>query len=342
MPTSRFRTMLAALWVVGVLAAAFLAGWVRLPYYAIGPGPAREVRPLITVEGAPVYDARGRFVMTTIEAEQLTAMGSLFAWIDPNLAVVDESVLYPPGLTAEEEERLAISDMDTSKIDATYVVLRELIDYPEERGTGALIRQVVPDCSADGALFPGDVVTAIDGRTVADPRAAGALIDAAGPGEALTFEVRALGTDVPERVRLVRERCGGSRDPIVGVSMVEVFPIDVEIRSGDVGGSSAGLMFAVALYDLMTPGDLAAGRTIAGTGTIVPSGRVGPIGGIEEKVVAADRSGAEALLVPADDFAAAQEVAPDGLQLVEIETFRGALDYLLETGGQARVEDAAA
>ena len=119
----RFRTILAVVWAVGVLAAAFFVGFVRLPYYSIGPGPAREVRPLITVEGAEVYDASGRFVMTTIEARHLSAVGALFAWIDPDRAVFDESTLYPPGLTEEEDERLAISDMDTSKIDATYVAL---------------------------------------------------------------------------------------------------------------------------------------------------------------------------------------------------------------------------
>ena len=337
----RFRTILAVMWAVGVLAAAFFVGFVRLPYYSIGPGPAREVRPLITVEGAEVYDASGRFVMTTIEARHLSAVGALFAWIDPDLAVVDESTLYPPGLSEEEEERLAISDMDTSKIDATYVALEELTDYPREHGSGALIRHVVPDCSADGELFPGDVVTAIDGREIEDLRDADRAIETANAGEALTFDVLPLGTDTPEQIRLTRAPCGGSQRPLVGISMVPVFPIDVTIRSGDVGGPSAGLMFAVTLYDLLTPGDLAAGRTIAGTGTIAPGGEVGPIGGIEEKVIAAERIDAEVLLVPTGDFAAARRTAPEDLELVEVATFDDAIDYLFDSGGTARAADAA-
>jgi PDZ domain-containing protein len=124
--------------------------------------------------------------------------------------------------------------------------------------------------------------------------------------------------------------------------MVPVFPIEVTIRSGDVGGPSAGLMFAVTLYDLLTPGDLADGRTIAGTGTIAPGGEVGPIGSIEEKVLAAERVGADVLLVPADDFPGAERVAPEALELVEVESFDDAIGYLLRTGGRARTDDLAA
>ena len=90
-----------------------------------------------------------------------------------------------------------------------------------------------------------------------------------------------------------------------------------------------------------TPGDLAAGRTIAGTGTIAPGGEVGPIGGIEEKVIAAERIDAEVLLVPTGDFAAARRTAPEDLELVEVATFDDAIDYLFDSGGTARAADAA-
>lgn len=314
-------------WGVAVLAVAVAAGTVELPYYGIGPGPAREVQPMITVEGPQVYASAGRLVMTSVSYRQLTAAGILVAWLDPHEAVVDEAALFPPGLSSEEEHRLSISDMDTSKIDASYVALQQLTRYPKQYGEGALIRQVVPQCSADGVLYPGDVVLEVNGRASTDVRSAGRLIEDVPSGRTLRFTVRPLGESTTEQVPLVREPCGGSEEPLVGVSMVPVFPFEVEINSGDIGGPSAGLMFSLGLYDLLTPGDLTDGRTVAGTGTINVDGRVGPIGGIEEKVVAADEAGAEVLLVPAKNFDGARTVAPDDLELVEIATFQDALDY---------------
>jgi PDZ domain-containing protein len=331
----RLRKILTALWVAAVLGTALFVGFVPLPYYSIAPGPARDIRPLIAVDGAPTYDSSGRFVMTTIEAAPLTAIGVVFAWIDPDRAVVDESVLYPPGLSAEEEERLAISDMDTSKINATYVVLEELTDYPREHRDGALISVVEPGCPADGELYPGDVITSIDGQRIDGLGDANRAFADAGPREPIAFEVTPLGTETSERVRFVRSGCGPDGELLVGIVMVPTFPIDVTIASGDVGGPSAGLMFAVTLYDLLTPGDLAAGRTIAGTGTIQADGSVGPIGGIEEKVVAARRAEADVLFVPAGNIADARRTDAEGVALVEVETFEDAIGYLLETGGEA-------
>jgi PDZ domain-containing protein len=117
--------------------------------------------------------------------------------------------------------------------------------------------------------------------------------------------------------------------------MIDDFPFEVSIRSGDVGGPSAGLMWALGLYDALTPGDLTDGRTIAGTGTIAPDGAVGPIGGIEDKVLAADDVGASELLVPVEDMAAAREVAAPGLRLVPVGSFDRAVAFLESQGGVA-------
>ena len=88
-------------------------------------------------------------------------------------------------------------------------------------------------------------------------------------------------------MRITRGTCPGIDEPLIGIVLVEPFPFEIAIESGDVGGPSAGLMWAIGLYDLLTPGDLTRGRTIAGTGAIDLEGNVGPIGGILDKVVAA-------------------------------------------------------
>jgi Lon-like protease len=317
------------------IVAVFIAGFVPLPYYALGPGPAREVQPLISVDGPPVYQSDGRFVMTTVEFRQVTGVGALLAWLNPDEHVVASDQLFPEGETREQEDRRAISQMDQSKIDATSVVLDSLRAYRHADGNGSLIRATVPGCSADGRLFPGDVVLEINGDPIRDATAASRAIESIPSGKALTFVVRPLGKTRDEDVRLVRQPCGGTTEPLVGVSMIDDFPFEVSIRSGDVGGPSAGLMWALGLYDALTPGDLTDGRTIAGTGTIAPDGTVGPIGGIEDKVLAADGIGASELLVPVEDMAAARAVAVPGLRLVLVGSFDRAVSFLEAQGGVA-------
>jgi PDZ domain-containing protein len=312
--------------VLALVVAFVLSGTVWLPLYSLGPAPAREVLPLIQVSSHPVYGSSGRFVMTSVRFRQLTALGALRAWLDPDQAVVPRSDLFTPGETRTEEHRRAISQMDQSKLDATSVVLSDLTGYPKEHRPGALVEAVVPGCAADGELYPGDLIRAIDGQAIRGAAQASRLIESAHSGSSITFDIRAGGEH--HLVDLRRAPCGGRDEPQVGVWLISNFPFRVSIESGDVGGPSAGLMWALGLYDLLTPGDLTAGRTIAGTGQIGLDGTVYPIGGIEEKVIAADHAGASVFLVPADNIAAARAAGDDGIVLIPVSSFQDAVDRL--------------
>jgi PDZ domain-containing protein len=309
-----------------LIAAAFGAGWIPLPFFSFGPGPAREIVPLIHVDGAPTYGSSGHLVMTTIRFTQVTAFGALVAWIDPEEAVVDEEAVYPPGLSPPEEEQRAISQMDQSKIDAAAVVLSEVTDYPQEHGPGALVEFVGQGCPAEGRLFPGDLIEWIDGERVGSRREASRLIDAVPADEPIEFRVEADGKH--HDVRVARGSCPGSEQPLVGIVLVESFPFEITIESGVVGGPSAGLMWAVGLYDLLTRGDLTAGRTIAGTGSIDLEGNVGPIGGILNKVLAARDASADVMLVPRDNFRELRDVDTGDLRLIPVSTFDEAVEAL--------------
>jgi PDZ domain-containing protein len=131
-----------------------------------------------------------------------------------------------------------------------------------------------------------------------------------------------------EMVSLVREPCGGEERPLVGISMIESFPFDVRISSGEIGGPSAGLAWALGLYDLLTPGDLTGGRTIATTGALAPDGTVFPIGGIEDKVVGAAEAGASVLILPEDNLSDARAAGREDVELVPVSTFADALEFL--------------
>ena len=322
--TKRFLSWFAVALGIGL---AFFAGWVQLPYYSLGPGPARDVQPLIRIDGHQEFPSEGRLIMTTVRFHSVSAIGALFAWLDPNQALVSENTLFPPGETVEQENQRAISQMDQSKIDASYVVLRRLADYPDEHGDGALIEFVSPGCPAEGKLFTGDVVESIDGSPVHSQDDAAQALDAAPEGDPITFEVRAAGET--HDVTVTRANCDPRVDrPLVGIFMIDNFPFDVRIASGDVGGPSAGLMWALGLYDLLTPGDLTTGLTIAGTGTIDTRGDVGPIGGIQDKVVGAERAGATIFLVPADNMAELRDMDTGDMRLISVSSFKEALDAL--------------
>jgi PDZ domain-containing protein len=170
-------------------------------------------------------------------------------------------------------------------------------------------------------------VVAIDGAPVHTQGDASRALDAAPVSDPITFQVRAGGE--PSTVTLTRERCDPRvKRPLVGINLIDAFPFGVQISSGDVGGPSAGLMFALGLYDLLTPGDLTGGKVIAGTGTIDPDGNVGPIGGIRDKVVAAERAGAQLFLVPADNMDELRGVDTGTMRLVAVSSFEDALDAL--------------
>jgi PDZ domain-containing protein len=314
---------------IAILAAAIavvVATTVWLPLYAIAPGPARSVEPLIHVTGHREYESKGAFVMTSVEFSQVTALGALLAWLDPHRSVVSRNELFAPGETSQQERRRAISQMDESKLDAAYVVLSELTGYPKDHRAGAIVESVVTGCAAEGRLFPGDLVRTIDGEAIGGVRAASRAIDAAPVGSSLTFGISAGGEN--QQVSLVRRPCGEKMEPLVGILLIPNFPFRVRIESGDIGGPSAGLMWALGLYDILTPGDLTGGRMIAGTGEIGLDGTVYPIGGIQEKIVAAEKAGAMVFLVPRGNYADAKAAVDDGMKLVPVSSFNEALDYL--------------
>jgi PDZ domain-containing protein len=318
-----FLTFLSIVVIVG--------SYVTLPYYSEAPGPAHEVGPLIQFTGHQRYDSQGRFVLTSVleSVQRLTAIGALGAWLDPNRAVVPENELLFSGETQQQEHQRSISEMDQSKLDAVAAVLSELAAYPKHHGNGVLIESVAPGCPAQGNLFPGDLITSIDGSPVTLRREASKAIDAVPVGQPIRFEVHAGGST--ETVDLSRAPCGQNGQPLVGISTLQNFPFKVSISSSNIGGPSAGLMWALGLYDLLTPADLTQGRTIAGTGAIDRSGTVFPIGGVSEKLIAARRAGADVFLVPRQNLAEAKASA-GGLRLIPVGSLQDALDFLRSSG----------
>lgn len=337
-PTSRRRPGLPerrwprALTVLVLLVALGAAFTVPLPpFFMYVPGPVRDVERLVRVSEARTYTSEGSLLMTTVSVDvNVTAADVVAAAFDPFKTVIDrEQLLGEQGSLdqVEEDQRRA---MDKSKQDAETVALGALgLDRPT--GDGARVTATVDGSPADGVLHPGDVIVAINDRTVATTCDVGEALDRAEIGDQIELLVRRDGARATVRVEAAIHP-NDPRAAFIGVGMEEVGyrfepGVEVDFETGRIAGPSAGLMFTLALYDRLTPEDLTGGRSIAGTGTIDCGGGVGPIGGIEQKIAAAQDRGAEVFLAPAGDAAAARSVA-DEIEVVAVSNFQDALDYL--------------
>jgi PDZ domain-containing protein len=318
--------------LVPVAVLLFVLYLIRLPYFVLQPGPAQDVEPLIHVQQHQVYASDGHLLLTAVNIYQPNVYEALWAWVDKAQSVVPERDILGPGETQQEEFQRALSQMDTSKIDAAVVALTKFADYPAKHGKGVLVESVLSGSPADGKLFAGDLITSIDGTPIDDPDELGRIIRAAGIGHQLSFDIEAAGQR--HTISVAPGKVQGLGYPAIGIGSVANFPFPLDIDSGQIGGPSAGLMWTLGLIDVLTPGDLTGGKTVAGTGTIGLDGTVGPIGGIAEKVVAAERAGAVVFFAPAQDAPDARAVAGE-IMIVSVASYADALTWLEDHGGSA-------
>jgi Lon-like protease len=327
----RATTGLIVMFVAIVLGAVM--GTVHLPFAILSPGPITNTlgngpggKPLITVAGKPSYPTTGALDFTTVAVlGGPTNPVNAWQWIQGHLdrtnEVVPEGDLFPEGATSQQVDHENAAEMAESQQEAIAVALRGLGQtVPEVVSIGELTK----DSPAKGVLRPGDDVVSIDGKAVNTPDSVRAAIRAHKPGESVAFSVRRGSQVLPLAVRTTTV----AGRAVVGVLLRTrfVFPTKVSINAGDVGGPSAGLMFALAVYDKLTPGPLTGGANIAGTGTIDSAGNVGPIGGIQQKLVGAKRGKATWFLAPADNCNAVVGHVPEGLRVVKVATFTQARD----------------
>ena len=323
-------------WLPFIPAAALIVvlSMVPTPFFLLTPGPAEDVYPLISISGHPTYQPSedSRLMLTAVGFRRPNIFEVGLAKILPHHELHPEHDFEAPGQTDQQQQQVALSQMDQSKIDAAVVALTRFAGYPKNHGPGMLVESVGDGMPATGHLFSGDLITKVDGIPITSDAQLRRLIVDAGAGHPLTFTVEAGGTTRTETIAPAKKK--GFAHPIVGISTVPNFPFPLTISSGDIGGPSAGLMWALGISDLITPGDLTGGRVIAGTGAIGPDGTVYPIGGVREKVVAAKSHGATVFLVPVQDAPDARGVAK-GITLVPVKTYADALHWLLTHGGSA-------
>lgn len=320
--------LVAALWAAALfLPAPFVTYYPGSTADLIGP--PEEGGASITVEDHEVYPPTdGELRMTTASITRpetrLTLFEALAAWVDPDATVRPYASEYGDGEDDETNQFYSSLQM-TSSVDLSVAVALDAlgIGYETNVQVGG-VRQGYP---ADGVLEAGDVIRTVQGQPVDDPAAVAELVGRAGVGAEVAMQVERDGETLDVTV-VPAEEDGEARigiTPIAGFDFP--FPITLTPPAG-IGGGSAGTMFALAVYDYLTPGNLTGGLDVAGTGTIDLAGEVGQIGGISQKIPGARDAGADVFLVPYANCKEALSAAHGDMRLVAMDTFTHAVDTL--------------
>lgn len=331
--------MLAAtLLLIGLLCASVV---MKVPYTEMSPGPTYNTlgvqektgEPVISITGHETYPTTGHLNMTTVQVTganyQPSLVSAVVGWLRDDVLVVPHDNVYPKGQTDREAQQQNAEEFASSEDSAKTAALTQL-GIPV--GAQVIVASVAAGGPSEGKLHAGDRILAVDGTPVTTAAGVAEQVTKHKPGESTVFTVVPHGAADSDRseVSITTVKAQGADRAIVGIvpGIDHTYPFKIDIGLQDVGGPSAGLMFALGIVDKLTPGDLTGGTFVAGTGTIADDGKVGPIGGIQMKLIAARNKGAQYFFTPADNCAEAVQGTPGGLTLVKVDTMADALKAL--------------
>jgi Lon-like protease len=308
------------------LALGVLGATLPVPMVALGPGPTYDTlgtvdgNTVVEVDGLPVYPTSGHLNMTTVSVtDRLTMFDVLAFWAAPYAQVVPREPIYPSDMSLDEIQKQNTAQFSSSEANAEAAALAEL-----QLPATVIVTGLVPDTPAATILQPGDELLAVAGQPMESVREVTDVLAPTRPGDVVAVQYRRAGevrdVQIPLAARSDREQ--GLLGVVLGATLRDG---DIRISLGGVGGPSAGLMFALAVVDKLTPGELAGGRFVAGTGAIESTGTVTPINGVPFKMRRAQDEGATVFLVPDANCEEAAATNPGGLQLVRVATLHDAV-----------------
>lgn len=331
----RLRIMLA----IGLAACAvLLAALIPSPFAIERPGPVvnvlgevqlddGETGPVITIDDAELFKTGGELNLLTVsilgDPEHPKSWLSLLpALLDPAQRIAPVSEFYPEGLTVEQRTSQNAAYMDSSQMQAAAAAFRWLGELvPVELSVAA----VMEGGPAVGVLQEGDVLRTANGEPVGDFTALRKHVIAAGAGGTLVLGIERDGSE--QQVTLVPQLPQGGEEPLIGATIASQYelPSEVDISLSRIGGPSAGLVFALAIVDKLTPGEMLGGQTVSATGTIDGAGNVGAIGGLTQKMWAADRAESDLFLMPMANCGDLPDKRPEGLRIAPVATLDEAI-----------------
>jgi PDZ domain-containing protein len=321
--------------ITAVVVGAML---IHVPYVIESPGNLYTTNDRITIEGATPYPTSDKIDLVTVSLDtRVTVMEKFIADHTADDLVVPAKEVLGNQTPAQNDQFNSLL-MKQSKDSAVLVALKRLGYDVQPTQTGAVVQETVPGAPADGVLQVAETIVAVADTPVTSADDLHNALANRRPGDRVTITLEAT-----DQARRTVELTLGENPQKPGVAYIGIspttrlvypdLPVKVTVASGAIGGPSAGLAFTLAILDLMTPGDLTAGKEIAVTGTIDPDGTVGPIGGVRGKVTTVSRQHVRYFLVPGEDADEAKAQAPKDLQIVPIHTLDDALNFLALIGG---------
>jgi PDZ domain-containing protein len=311
-----------------IVAVAAFAVWVfPTDSYIFLPNEAHPVAPLVEVKGGKDPKDGGIYFVDVL-VRKATLLERVWPGSREGATVVPADQVKPPGVSDSERRREELQEMKMSQQVAAAVALRSLGYKVVATPIGGRIEFADPEAPAGGKLNPGDVVTAVDGKTIHGPSGLRAAIAAAGTSRDLRLTVKRGSKTLEATMRPER---GPDGRAVIGVIVSQAasikLPFAVKIDTGNVGGPSAGLAFALDVLEEMGK-DVDHGNKVAVTGAIELDGRVGEIGGVKQKTIGVERAGIKVFLVPAGDNAREARKYARNVRIIPVRTFQQALREL--------------
>ncbi len=315
------RRALAAAAAVGLFV---VLSFIPTPYYIVAPGSAVDLRARVVVEGhAPPSQP---YYLTDVIIAPATAT-MLAARFLPGVRLVQRDAIAPAGVSLQQYDRVLEDAMSSSQDVAAVVAERAAGFHVADPPEAIVIEEILPESKARGAFAVGDVLLSVNGRAVTASAEVAKAIRGLAPGSLVAAVVRRRGGVLNVRAPTIATK-SGTRFGIALSSrtLKPDLPIPVRFDLKNISGSSGGLMFALEIYGALRPGERVGRTSIAGTGTLAFDGRVGPIEGTAQKLIAARRAGASVFFVPRENY---RDISGErGIRIVPVDTFRDALAAL--------------
>ena len=310
--------------------------FVKTDYYFMSPGPPYQWD--IEYGNIENYEFDGNLFQLTVRRDEANALIYAWSYLDNSVDLYPREVILPKGVTPEELSQISIQNMKTSENVAIAVALTYIGYDIGSKGDGVSVVGILDDSPVKDKLLKGDVLNSINGEEISSATEFIATLRRYQIGDFVTIGLErdfdGETKNIEVETKLI-EHIEYEGEPMVGFLATTInerfdFPFEVDIKTGNVGGPSAGLMMALNVYNNLIPEDITNSLVVAGTGTIEIDGSVGPVGGIKQKVIAAKRAGAELILVPTANFEEAIPMASESTAIVAIDSFEEALKVISE------------
>ena len=307
---------------------------IKTDYYFMSPGPPYQWE--INYVDINTFDFEGNLFQLTVRRDEANALIYVWSLLNDSYDLYPKEVILPDGVSPKELSEISIQNMRTSENVAIAVALKNVGYEIESKGDGVSVVGLLDDSPVKEKLKKGDLLNSINNIEIFSATEFISTLRTYSIGETVSIGLLREVDGVKEQMYIettLIEHVEYKGEPMVGFLATTVnerfdFPFEIDIKTGNVGGPSAGLMMALNVYNNLIPEDITNSMIVAGTGTIEIDGSVGPVGGIKQKIIAAKRAGSELILVPVANFEEAKLFEDDKTAIVAVDSFDEALSVI--------------